>query len=268
MVVCPQAAVRTQNNPGNRCPKRVLVMQKHTPEFVRFRDIDKGSLNVEFQIHTNQTDGAASIEDILQASRAKSLQAIAFTEHVRRETQWFDTFAHQVRSAAQAFPDLQVYIGCEAKALDEQGTLDASQAILDACDIVLGVVHRFPDGNGGYLNFNELEPTAFAERECALMLGLLKHAPIDVLGHPGGMYQRRHGVYPRHLFQSVLEASLERGIAIEINSSYLVDPDSFLQLCQDINPFVSIGSDVHRLEDIAECRDTLLARGIGQSRRW
>ena len=55
----------------------------------------------------------------------------------------------------------------------------------------------------------------------------------------------------------MLEASLKREIAIEINSSYLIDFEGFLNLCSEINPFVSIGSDVHRLEEVGKCRDIL-----------
>ena len=51
-----------------------------------------------------------------------------------------------------------------------------------------------------------------------------------------------------------------RGVAIEINSSYLVDVDAFLRLCQEVDPIVSIGSDAHKLEELGRCRDVLRAR--------
>lgn len=242
-------------------------MQKQAMEFVRFRDLDEKKLKVDFQVHTVQTDGQATIAAILQEAQKKSLSAIAFTEHVRRETDWFDDFAGEVKTVARDYSDITVYVGCETKALDQQGTLDVTQRILDACEIVLGVVHRFPDGAGGYLDFESLDPMALAEMECDLALGMLKYAPIDVLGHPGGMYQRRYGAYPLHLFRRMVEASLERDVAIEINSSYLVDIDAFLDLCNEINPRVSIGSDVHKLEEIGLCHKTLMERGIGQLKR-
>ena len=48
----------------------------------------------------------------------------------------------------------------------------------------------------------------------------LREAPIDVLAHPAGMYQRRYGRYPDKLFRRMLEASIERGIAVEINGEF------------------------------------------------
>lgn len=224
----------------------------------RFRDLTRKAVNVDFQIHTTQTDGRATIEELLQAAQRRGLSAIAFTEHVRRDTTWFADFAAKVRSAAKAYPKLQVLVGCEAKALDMNGALDASDEILAECDLVLGSVHRFPDGAGGFLNFADLDAAACAEIECALALGLVRHAPIHVLSHPGGMTLRRHGSFPEPMFRKLFAAVLERGIAIEINSSYLRDVPAFLELCAEFNPYVSIGSDAHRLEEVGRCRDTLL----------
>ncbi len=231
------------------------------PPFAHFRDLDRSALNVEYQVHTSQTDGEATIEQLLASARQRKLSALAFTEHVRRDTSWFGTFARAVRTAAQAYPDLTVYVGCEAKALDTAGSLDASETILAECDVVLGSVHRFPDGRGRYLDPGALAADACAEREFALALGLVKAAPIDVLAHPGGMSLRQHGSFPEPLFRRLMEAARERGVAVEINSSYLRDVPAFLRLCAEVNPLVSIGSDVHRLEELGRCRDLLLGLG-------
>jgi putative hydrolase len=123
-------------------------------------------------------------------------------------------------------------------------------------------VHRFPDARGGFLDFAALDAGATAEIECELALGLLRGAQIDVLAHPAGMYQRRYGRYPDTLFRRMLETSLERGIAVEINTSYLFEIEPFLELCNVVNPFVSIGSDAHGAEELGRCRDALLRSRI------
>jgi putative hydrolase len=69
------------------------------------------------------------------------------------------------------------------------------------------------------------------------------------------MTQRIHGFFPSEHFETLMAATLERGIAIEISSSYLRDPIGFMDLCRRIDPVISIGSDVHRVESIGECRD-------------
>jgi putative hydrolase len=230
------------------------------PRFRRFRDLDRETVNVDCQVHTTWSDGRADVRATLEAARERRLTAIALTEHVRRDTAWFGDFARTVRAEARAVPGVDVYVGCEAKALDADGTLDVTDEILAQCDLVLGVVHRFPDGRGGFLTAEQLDWGACAEAEWQLTQGLLRTAPIDVLGHPGGMTQHWFGRYPSTLFRRMLEASGERGIAVEINSSYLVDWGGFLDLCEEVNPLVSIGSDAHGPEEVGRCRDML--------RRW
>ena len=96
-------------------------------------------------------------------------------------------------------------------------------------------------------------------------MAMVRNASIYLLAHPGGMYQRRYGTFNESYFRELMIATLERGIAIEINSSYLVDVESFIQLCKEINPIVSIGSDAHKLEELGNCRDMLRNMGVGRN---
>ncbi|AUX80292.1 PHP family phosphoesterase domain-containing protein (plasmid) [Sinorhizobium fredii] len=242
-------------------PQRMTDSGK--PVFSRFRDLGRAQLNVEFQVHTNWTDGQATVLEVLQTAKERGLAELAFTEHVREDTSWFPDFRSEILSAADGFGDLRVYVGCETKAIDDDGRLDVSRSVLDACDIVLGVVHRLPDGQGGYLDFKQMSFEETAEIEFRLSMGMIASAPIDVLGHPGGMSLRRYGRFPENYFRTLVTATLERGIAIEINSSYLVDIPAFLALCDEINPFVSIGSDAHKLSELGRCRDRLRELGVG-----
>ncbi|MCZ4093983.1 PHP domain-containing protein [Sinorhizobium psoraleae] len=235
------------------------------PVFARFRDLTREQLNVELQVHTNWTDGQATVLEVLHAADERGLAELAFTEHVREDTSWFPDFKAEILSAARGFDGLRVYVGCETKAMDDNGRLDVSQSVLDACDIVLGVVHRLPDGQGGYLDFKRLSFDETSEIEFRLSMGMIANAPIDVLGHPGGMSLRRHGQFPERYYRTLMTATLERRIAIEINSSYLVDMPAFLALCEEVNPFVSIGSDAHKLNELGRCRDKLLELGVGRS---
>ncbi len=234
--------------------------------FKRFHDLTSDDLDVDLHLHTTRTDGQADIDAILDDACARGLKRVAFTEHVRRDTMWFPEFADDVRARAAHHPELEVLVGCEAKALDRDGSLDATEAILSSCDVVLGSVHRFPDGQGGFVSSAILSQDATERLEFDLAWGLASKAPIDVLAHPGGMYARRFGVdLPEYLMRRLLVRSLERGIAVEISSSYLHDMTAFIRLCAEINPFVSIGSDMHRLEDLGSCRGRLIALGVARS---
>ena len=130
-----------------------------------------------------------------------------------------------------------------------------------ACPEEIQEIYRIPflKLRGGYIDFSTLSQERFAQIELELTLGLLESAPIDVLAHPGSMYFRQYADLPSDMMREILEKSLERGIAVEINTSNLGDFAAFIRLCAEVNPYVSIGSDVHRLEALGECRDRLRA---------
>lgn len=239
-----------------------MSTSKENVRFPRFRDLSTRDLQCDLHLHTRRTDGEAEVDAVLEQASARGLERIAFTEHVRRGSGWFHEFAREVRAKARAYPGLEVLVGCETKALDERGTLDASQAILDDCDLVLGSVHRFPGPDGGFLDTTELGSEEFARIECQLALGLLRSERVHVLAHPGGMYARRHGSdLPAEMLRTIVSASVERGIAVEVNASYVRDVEGLLCIFGELNPFVSIASDMHRLEHLGRCRDLLLASG-------
>jgi len=240
--------------------RRVRVRTK-TISFPRFRDLAASDLQCDLHVHTDRTDGEVGVDAILRTAVARRLDRVAFTEHVRRGSSWFPEFAREVRDKARAYPGLEVLVGCETKALDASGNLDVSEVILADCDIVLGSVHRFSDGEGGFIDTGRLTPEEFAQLECAWALGLLHSDAIDVLAHPGGMYARRHASdLPVDLLRTIVATSVERRIAVEVNTSYVQDLDRLLNIFDELNPFVSIASDMHQLERLGHCRDRMMAR--------
>jgi putative hydrolase len=235
------------------------------PRFYRFGELDGDAVNVEWHLHTSHTDGQPGVEEVLEAAQVTGLRSVAFTEHVRHTSTWFPAFAGEVRAAAARFPGIEVLVGCEAKAIDSAGALDASEEILALCDIVLGSVHRVPDASGESRPFAELATGDLHDRELELSLGLILGGRISALAHPMGMLQRQRGIFPVEAMKAILAAAAEHGVAVEISSSYLVDWDGFLALCREIDPLVSIGSDAHKVEELGVCRDRLRASGMGRT---
>lgn len=231
--------------------------------FPRFSDLDAVSVNRDLHMHTRQTDGEATVEALLAEAARRGLGEVAFTEHVRRASDWYAGFARTVREARERLATT-AYVGVEAKALDSAGTLDATEGILADAELVLGSVHRFPGTRDAPVDPGALAYADAARIEFDLALGLARHAPLHVLAHPGGMCLRHFHAFPHEQMRTLMQTCLDRGIAVEINASYLQDLDGFLDLCREVNPYVSVGSDVHRLSDVGRCRDLLLARGIGR----
>lgn len=232
-------------------------------QFTRFSQLDADAVNRDLQVHTVETDGAGTVAEYLKVARELKLGEIAFTDHIRRSSTYFPKFADHVRREREKTPDISVLLGFEAKAADEDGTLDAPEIAIQQADIRLGSVHRFPDALGGLVKADQFDYGEAADIEYRLALGIVRFAPIDVLAHPGGMCLRAYGRFPDDKMIGLMRATLDRGIAIEINTSYTIDMDHFLTLCADVDPIVSIGSDAHKLSELGTCRNALRERGIG-----
>jgi len=222
--------------------------------FKHFNDLTKADICCDWHTHTTQTDGHATPEEMMARAAALKLSSLAFTEHVTRSSSWFAGFKEALVGMKKP-ARLKVLVGIEAKAVDFHGAIDATPAVIESAELVLGVVHRYPDGNGGLLSLEEMHhlPAEKArDIEFRLALGMLEHnRQIDVLAHPMGVYQKFFHDFPHDELRRLMQKSLEKRIAFEINTKYLTDTDQLFALLRSVNPFVSLGSDAHSTEEIA-----------------
>lgn len=224
------------------------------PIFKKFNDLRTKDINFNFHIHTDQTDGISTPEEIIKKAIELKLKAIAFTEHVNKDSDWFDDFAVKI-DALKNNKKIKIFIGIETKTLDFNGTLDATQGMIAKSDIVIGVVHRYSDGKGGLIPLEKIRALGqakAAEIEFNLAMGLLKNRSVDVLGHPFGVYSMFYPKLPMNYMKQLLIESIKSGKAVEINTKYITDKNLFFKLFRQINPYVSIGSDAHNKNELTK----------------
>lgn len=221
------------------------------PTFKRFRSMTSSCVSYDYHIHTSWADGKATVREYVEVALQKGLKGIAFTEHVRKTSSWFDAFVDEVKNLREKVAGLVILYGIEAKVLDYNGNLDATKEMIQKSEIVLGSVHRYPHGSGGYLNFQELSYNEAAEIEFNLACALLRNPYVNVLAHPGGTFEKNFdGVFPEEYLEEIVEIANQQGKAIEINSPYLKDHLRFFRLCSKLNPLISLGSDAHSVEEL------------------
>jgi putative hydrolase len=224
------------------------------PTFRHFNDFPPEEVNFDFHMHTTQTDGKNTAEEMIAAASELGLAAIAFSEHVNRSSSWYPEFVAHVGTLRASAP-IRVYIGIEAKPLDFEGTIDASVQILDAAELIVGSVHRFPDGNGGLIPMAQV-PSLGADKaieiELGLALGLIRNpaSRMDVLGHPMGISTKNFGGFPERAMRTLMMTCREHGVAFEISTKYCTDLGRLVGLLRETNPLVSVGSDAHEKGDI------------------
>ena len=94
-----------------------------------------------FHLHTNYTDGLSSIEDYCLWASRNGCDTIVFTEHVRKELSYdFYSFLSDIENAKRKFPNMDIWVGVEAKILLD-GELDISDEVLPKIEIICFACH-------------------------------------------------------------------------------------------------------------------------------
>ncbi|MGA2722918.1 MAG: DNA polymerase/3'-5' exonuclease PolX [Bryobacteraceae bacterium] len=175
------------------------------PELVELAQI-RGDLHM----HTTETDGRATLEEMAEAARDRGYQYIAITDHSKAlamanglDEKRVVAFARQVREInCNGFP-LRIFSGIECDILKD-GALDLANDALAELDLVIASVHS-------HMNMEAAEMT---DR----LLRALECPYVRILGHPTGRLLLHRDPFPFD-FERVAAEAVRRGVWLEINAS-------------------------------------------------
>jgi len=231
--------------------------------FFRAKDILTQTLPfIEQHVHTNYTDGTASIGTMVQSAISMGCQQIVFTEHVQRSSSWFFRFREEVFLLQKKYKDkIKIGIGVEAKLIDLEGNIDCRNGYFEGLDLIIGSVHGYPYKKNKFVEFENLTDEEGIQREfeCALLLVHSKNN-INVLGHPMGVaiknYNKR---VSKHYFDFLAKILADNQIAFEINSKYHKNYfETILKYCKKYDTLISVGTDAHNPFAIGAAWKTLI----------
>jgi len=175
------------------------------PLLVEERDI-RGDLHM----HTIETDGRASLEEMAEAALARGYQYIAITDHSKAlamangmDEQRVVAFARRVRERNRDGLAIRVFSGIECDILRD-GSMDLAADALAELDLVIASVHS-------HMNMEAAEMT---DR----LLRALECPHLRILGHPTGRLLLQREPFPFDFDRIVAEA-VRRGVRLEINAS-------------------------------------------------
>lgn len=181
------------------------ALEGKLPELVELPQI-RGDLHM----HTTETDGRATLEEMAEAARALRYEYIAVTDHSKAlamanglDEKRAVAFARRVRQLDRDGLGIRVFSGIECDILKD-GALDLAADALAELDLVIASVHS---------NMH-LEAAEMTDR----LLRALEAPQVRILGHPTGrMLLEREG-YPFD-FDRVAAEAATRGVWLEINAS-------------------------------------------------
>ncbi|MBF0190889.1 MAG: PHP domain-containing protein [Magnetococcales bacterium] len=206
----------------------------------------------EYHVHSDFSDGAASVSKTMAVARAKGIQRLIFTEHTEPElvadAGWFARYARTVRDLRRSEAgDMAVVLGLEVPILDLEGNLLATEEMLSESEFILGAVHAYP----GYgWNLAGIDPALAIDLEFQGLLALIDHPRVHAIAHPGGVCGKYVTPFPMSLFEQVVVRAKARGKAIELNPAYHHPMAPFLEICRRHGVLLAPGSNAHHPDEI------------------
>ena len=122
--------------------------------------VEQSQIRGDLHMHTTESDGRATLEEMAEAARERGYEYIAITDHSKAlamangmDEKRAVEFAHRVREMDQSGFGLRVFSGIECD-IKRDGEMDLDNDALGELDFVIGSVHS-------YMN---LEPAEMTDR--------------------------------------------------------------------------------------------------------
>ncbi|MCD6447990.1 MAG: DNA polymerase/3'-5' exonuclease PolX [Thermoplasmata archaeon] len=209
------------------------ALNKSLPKLVEYEEV-KGDL----QMHTKWSDGANTIEEMVQEARRLGHKFIAITDHVGSlkiaggmDEESVKEQAKEIEKMREKYDDIYIFHGVEANIMKD-GSLDVSNDLLKEVDIVLASVHSA-------FRMDEKEMTA-------RVIKAIEHPYVDIIAHPTcRIIQKREPI--KVDMEKVLEAAKDNNVIMEINAypDRLDLNDIHTKMAVERGVKVSIGTDAH-----------------------
>jgi DNA polymerase (family X) len=174
------------------------------PELITLKDIQ-----CDVHMHTVETDGKCTIEEMVLAARDRGYKYMAITDHSKNlafanglDDKRAVEHIERIRQAAKKIDGITVFAGIEVDILAE-GELDLSDSVLEQMDVVIASVHTL-------LNQDAAQMT---DR----LLRAIGNANTSIIGHPTGRRLLMREGYSFDLDQ-VFAAAAKAGVAMEHNA--------------------------------------------------
>jgi DNA polymerase (family 10) len=217
--------------------------------------IELSDIRGDVHMHTVETDGRNTVEEMAEAARERGYEYMAITDHSKNlafANGLTDerALAHieRIRDVDKKMKGIRIFAGIEVDILGD-GSLDLSDSVLEQMDIVIASVHSL---------FNQDRAT-MTDR----LLKAIANPNTSLIGHPTGRQLLRRDAYPFD-FDAVLKAAAKHKVAMELNSypERLDLNDVHLRMAKQHGVKIVINTDSHHTSHMEKLR-----YGITQARR-
>ncbi|RYG74862.1 DNA polymerase/3'-5' exonuclease PolX [Lentibacillus lipolyticus] len=189
-------------------------VRENTGEVEAFREsvslVKPSDIRGDLHMHTTWSDGAQSIEEMVNRARSKHYDHIAITDHSKflrvanglNETR-LRRQREEIDRLNEKYDDIHIFAGVEMD-IRPDGTLDFDDSFLQEMDFVIGAIHS---------SFTQSQ-----EKIMARLIAALENPYVSLIAHPTGrLIGRREGYHVD--IERLIERAAETGTALEINAN-------------------------------------------------
>jgi DNA polymerase (family X) len=232
------------------CGEIDLAAEHKLPELIVQEDIQG-----DVHMHTVETDGRNTIEELAETATQRGYKYIAITDHSKNlafanglDDKRAEAHIQKIRSVAGHAGGIKIFAGIEVDILAD-GKLDLSDEVLAQMDVVIASVHS---------HFQQ-PPEEMTER----LLTALGNKYVSILGHPTGRLLLRRDAYAFDM-EAILNAAAKNKVAMEHNAypDRLDLCDIHLRMARERGVKIVINTDTHHVSHMEKIR-----YGILQARR-
>jgi DNA polymerase (family 10) len=220
------------------------------PELISLEDV-QGDLHV----HSDWSDGAATLREIADSARDLGLAYVAICDHTRSlgiagglDEGRLKKQTIEIDKLNKGFEEFRLLKGVEANIMSN-GKLDLSNRALKELDLVVASIHSGFKGD--------------EEKITNRILSAIHNENVSIIGHPTGRLIQRRQPLPID-FDKVFSAAAEQNVQLEINAfpNRLDLNDVNSRVAQERGVKMAIGTDAHAVNQLG-----YLELGVAVARR-
>tara|TARA_Y100000310_G_scaffold44160_1_gene41251 strand:+ start:6946 stop:8679 length:1734 start_codon:yes stop_codon:yes gene_type:complete len=241
---CPAPELRTASG-------EIQASQNHTlPKIIK-----QNSIKADLHMHTDWSDGLASIQEMAQTAQSMGYEYIAITDHVGKldianalDKNKLMRQIKEIDKVNAGFTGFRILKGCEEN-IRKDGSLDLPDSVLAKLDIVIASVH----------NNMKMNKIAMTKR----IIKAMENPHVNIIGHATGRILKTRQGYDLD-WPLIFKASKKTNTALEINAFYdrLDIGDKLIRMAINAGVKLVISTDSHSPEHLK-----YMKLGIAQARR-
>lgn len=209
----------------------------------------------DLHMHTTYSDGAQSLEEMVNQVRNKGYSYVAITDHSKylRVANGLDESRlrkqrEEIDKLNEKYDDIHIFAGVEMDILPN-GSLDFSDDFLTEMDFVIGAIHS---------SFNQSE-----EQIMERLFAALENPYVSLIAHPTGRLIGRRDGYQVDV-NKLIEKAKETNTALEINANpnRLDLSAKWARQAQEAGVLLAINTDAHSYHMLEHMK-----YGVGTARK-